>query len=66
MGHQALVTQFMGEVIEDVRKVRLVLHHQDTARIEGCLETVIGETRDLLDQLRRCHDRRNPVGYKGR
>jgi hypothetical protein len=47
MGHQALITQFMGEVVEDVRKVRLVLHHQNAAGGKRCLAAVIVEARNI-------------------
>ncbi|MNI63216.1 hypothetical protein D3C73_1185720 [compost metagenome] len=56
----------MGKVIEDVGKIRLVLHHQDTAHVERCLETVIVETRDLLDRCLRYRDGRNPGARVGR
>ncbi|MNM27639.1 hypothetical protein D3C81_381350 [compost metagenome] len=47
VGHQAVVTQFMGEVVEDVCEVGFVFHHQNAARAKRCLGAVIVETRDI-------------------
>ena len=45
---QAVVTQLVGEVEQDARKIRLVFHHQDAAGAERCFFAVVGKAWDQL------------------
>ncbi|MNN55385.1 hypothetical protein D3C81_1702580 [compost metagenome] len=70
MGHQAVIAQLMSQVIEDVREVRFIFHHQDAATGKRPFVAVIVEARnvDLGNQRRQRlgfyaggrHGRRHP------
>jgi len=48
VGDQAVVTQLVGKIEQNARKIRLVFHYQDAASAERRFFAVIGKARDQL------------------